>query len=452
MRTVCFLVLTALLVANPSVSAATYWAKQYGTSQYDGVTTVLQTADGGYIVGGAYEEAKTERDYAWVMKLAATGSVIWQKRYGTETHSLRVAAALPMPDGGYIIVGNASLLPDQEEVSAYVMKLDANGKIKWQKFCKVGSRPFLAWAARQTTDGGCIVSGMISDPARDDYSTGYLMKFQSAGTLEWFKEYDAGRACGFFMAEQTPDGGYVVGGMLAVSSKDNDADAWIVKTDPSGNISWQKRYGARLIFDMFGSVRPTSDGGYIAGGMYGYDGEDKASQWIVKLDASGNAKWQKALGGNLIDIGIVVAQTTDGGYALSGGIGLNDETTLPSVVKLDANGGVTWRRTMSSAYPGVTWTVWQTTDGGYVTGVLLASEDDLNAVILRMSSTGDIASGCGALLSTAKYNFSNTSTKAVNTTGKATSPAVTVSAGTLASYASKAATGTLCESMFEEEP
>lgn len=84
---------------------------------------------------------------------------------------------------------------------------------------------------------------------------------------------------------------------------------------------------------MLASIRPTTDGGYIAAGMYAYDGDDSSSQWIVKLDAVGNVKWQKALGSKYVDLGILVTQTTDGGYALSGGIGADAETLLASIVK-----------------------------------------------------------------------------------------------------------------------
>ncbi|MBI2837561.1 MAG: hypothetical protein HYX75_04565 [Acidobacteria bacterium] len=260
-------------MALPPAEAGTYWAKQYGTSQWEGLSTALQTNDGGFIAGGAAYDAKTDRQYAWVMKLGASGSVIWQNRFGSKTHTLGVAAVLPMADNGFFVFGNATLLPDQDEVSHYFIKLDSNGKIKVQKSVKVNGLSMLTWAGRQTSDGGCIVTGQMMDSANDNYVTGYVMKIQPAGTLEWFREYDNGRGCGFFMGDQAPDVGYIVAGYLAASSRENDVDAWLIKTDASGNIHWQKRYGARVGFDLFASARPTTDGGYIAAGMYAYNGD-----------------------------------------------------------------------------------------------------------------------------------------------------------------------------------
>lgn len=95
--------------------------------------------------------------------------------------------------------------------------------------------------------------------------------------------------------------------------------------------------------------------------------------------------------------------------------------------------------------------MWQTTDGGYVSGVLLTGEDDINAIVLRLSSTGDIASTCGTLLSADKYTISNSSTNGLNTSATTSIPAVTVSAGTLTPYSSKAGLNTLCESAALDE-
>lgn len=148
MKSACLVgICLSLTIALPA-EAGTYWAKQYGrTSQEDGVSTVLQTNDGGFIVGGATYEAKVDRQYAWVMKLGASGSVLWQKRFGSKTHSLGVAAVLPMADNGFLVIGNATLLPDGEVVSHYLMKLDSNGKIKVQKSVKVNGLWMLTWAA-----------------------------------------------------------------------------------------------------------------------------------------------------------------------------------------------------------------------------------------------------------------------------------------------------------------
>jgi hypothetical protein len=67
-------------------------------------------------------------------------------------------------------------------------------------------------------------------------------------------------------------------------------------------------------------VQPTRDGGYIIAGMtrsstYGAIWEDA---WLIKTDASGQEEWNKNLGGEAFDFGYSGVQTDDGGYALVG--------------------------------------------------------------------------------------------------------------------------------------
>jgi hypothetical protein len=63
---------------------------------------------------------------------------------------------------------------------------------------------------------------------------------------------------------QTSDGGYVVTGYTK-SFDANNYDTWLVKTDETGTIQWQKFYGEsgddRTIFG-----EQTADGGFIATG------------------------------------------------------------------------------------------------------------------------------------------------------------------------------------------
>ena len=91
-----------------------------------------------------------------------------------------------------------------------------------------------------------------------------------------------------------------------------------MKTDCLGNMVWQKTFGAENDNRGF-SVQETSEGGYIIagqtaspGGITSYD------TYLVKTDSSGNVLWQKAIGGNMEEKGLAVQQTSDGGYIIAG--------------------------------------------------------------------------------------------------------------------------------------
>jgi len=137
--------------------------------------------------------------------------------------------------------------------------------------------------------------------------------------------------------QQTSDGGYIIGGSTNSFGAGN-LDAFIVKLDSSGNISWSKTIGGTNV-DYINSIQQTSDGGYIIGGYTYSFGAGNEDVLIVKLDSSGNISWSKTIGGTSIDEINFVKQTSDGGYIIVGvtnsfGAGYYDAL----IVKLDSSG------------------------------------------------------------------------------------------------------------------
>ena len=119
-----------------------------------------------------------------------------------------------------------------------------------------------------------------------------------------------------------------------------DADFWILKLDPQGEIEWQKTYGGPR-FDLAHSIQQTQDGGYVVGGWTRSYGAGEEDVWVLKLDPDGEIEWQKTYGGAGFDSAHSIRQTEDGGYVIAGetesfGAGGTDVWVL----KLDANGEI----------------------------------------------------------------------------------------------------------------
>ena len=158
--------------------------------------------------------------------------------------------------------------------------------------------------------------------------------------------------------QQSTDGGYIVEGY----SKSNDGDVsghhgplvrrdyWVVKTDQSGTIEWQKSLGGSDS-DEANSIQQTTDGGYIVAGFSSStDGDITGTHggmdyWLVKLDSVGNLQWQKSFGGTGDDRAYFIQQSSDGGYVVAGYSGSNDGDATGNhggmdywLVKLDSMG------------------------------------------------------------------------------------------------------------------
>lgn len=95
------------------------------------------------------------------------------------------------------------------------------------------------------------------------------------------------------------------------------------------SIQWQKSLGGSLL-DLGLDIQLTTDGGYIIAASSDSNNGDVSGNkgmrdyWIVKIDVTGVIQWQKSLGGSNDDIVYSIQQTTDGGYIVSGWSVSND--------------------------------------------------------------------------------------------------------------------------------
>jgi hypothetical protein len=93
----------------------------------------------------------------------------------------------------------------------------------------------------------------------------------------------------------------------------------LVKTDGYGNQSWRRTFDI-IASDFAGGIQQTSDGGYIIDGSTQDDSPGALTRiYLVKTDVSGNLQWQKVIGNDSYHFSCEgIQQTTDGGYILSG--------------------------------------------------------------------------------------------------------------------------------------
>ena len=206
-----------------------------------------------------------------------------------------------------------------------------------------------------------------------------------------------------------------------------NADAWILKLDGDGNVIWQKTYGGEGNEYAF-VVQQTQDEGYIVAAQTYSFGAGSSDIWVFKLDANGNVTWQKTYGGEGREYPWSIQQTTDGGYIVAGttpsfGAGENDLLLL----KLDANGNVTWQKTYGGAGDEHANVIQQTQDGGYVVVVDSASfgNGSNDAWILKLDSTGSAGSCPLGKRSTASVTDTTATVNDTNVTPNASTATVT---------------------------
>ena len=309
------------------------WAKVYGDTidyAYD-VSSTLQTTEGGYIVTGYVVNLSTYNYDVLVLKLDAGGNIQWQKAYDINNYDFAYSIQQTI-DGGYIVAGYTFSVDGLSD--ALVLKLDANGNIQWQKTYG-GSSGDWVYSIQQTTDGGYIIAGATFSFG-SYYADSWILKLDSNGNIQWQKAYNKREMDSAYSIQQTTDGGYIVAGQTRVY---NEPDIWVLKLDSNGNIMWDNIYGGNSGASASAIVQ-TTDGGYVVTGRVKAYGEGMYDAWVLKLDGNGNIQWQKTYGGSNYDSAYSIQQTTDGGYILSGNI----DSFFAWALRLDMNGNILWQK------------------------------------------------------------------------------------------------------------
>jgi len=328
------------------------WDARFGGSSVDQLTCLQQTKDGGYILGGISfsgaggdktQPSQGSSDY-WIVKITAKGIKQWDARFGgnsfDELHSLQQTA-----DGGYILGGasisNRSGNKTQNTKGGkdfWIVKTDANGNKQWD--ADFGADKFEElFSVRQTADGGYIMGGYSlsgingdkTDPNRGRFDI-WIVKTDAKGKKQFDAGYGGKDDDWLAQLQQTQDKGYILGGWSwSGNSGDKsqpskgDNDYWIIKIDGRGVRQWDAAFGGSSN-DYLTGIQQTADGGYVLGGYSSSPVSGDKTQptqggtdyWMVKATANGKKVWNVDFGGSEFDFMYAIDQTKDDGFLLAG--------------------------------------------------------------------------------------------------------------------------------------
>ncbi len=423
------------MIVRVGANSSSLWVKNYG--YFGGIANSIQpTSDNGYIVAG-----ELYSDF-WVFKLDETGNIQWQKIYDINSYSEAGKSIRQTSDGGYIVAGDlysfSSYIYD-----AWVLKLDANGNVQWQKVYGNSSNNDFASAIQQTTDGGFVLAGSTYSYGAGNGDV-WLLKLDANGNIQWQKTYGGTGNEEADSIQQTTDGGYIVAG-YTFSYGAGSSDFFILKIGTSGNVQWQKTYGGGAQ-DAAHFIHQTSDGGYIvAGETYSY-GSGSSDFFVLRLDANGIIQWQKAFGSSNGDIAYSVLQTAEGGYIVSGETySFTSHEYDALILKLDTAGSIIWQRKYgesTSSDNDHIYSLRQLSDGGYIAVGKTTSFSTANSWALKLDSSG-IINSC-SIIGSSNAGSINTSAFVTNPNSTVQNTSVSPITATYSTIDADAITNDIC--------
>lgn len=340
---IIFTTFSSLLFAQ---NLAIHWQKSLGGKNNEFAYASTPTSDGGYVIVGSTNNNKdgdipASKAFSgaggsdiWVVKLNNWGEIVWSKTFGgtkddiatdvleTKDKAILVIATTNSTDGE--AVGNGS------RGGLILLKLKTDGSIEWRKVFASGYNPGeIAFAKadanakptiKPTTDGGYMLGATITPINTSDF---WLSKLNTAGDIQWTKTYGSSQNDWMNEVILCSDGGFLMlGGTeasnLEVSGAGNGfIDFYMVKTNASGNVIWQKALGGTNL-DIAFSATETADNAYIIvgetnssnGDMLGNLGQKDG--FLVKIANNGQVLWKVLTGGTDIDGLYAIKKSSDG--------------------------------------------------------------------------------------------------------------------------------------------
>ncbi|HET6244877.1 MAG TPA: hypothetical protein VFF35_10225, partial [Bacteroidia bacterium] len=224
----------------------TLWTKRYGLGQgvpgnpdHESFRKIIKTNDNGFLAVGYSSHFSAKKWKIYLVKTDANGIKEWEKTYGGENND-DAFDIVQAPDNGYVMAGYTDNTTDGVR-RWYVIKIDSIGNIIWEK--KIGGNYYNAGGRIIATKDGCfIISGghYISSTNLQ----GWLVKIDQEGTMLWEKKFGGFYKDGLDKPVEMEDGCIVVAGSgKSFGTQFNNSDGWIIKTDPNGNLLWERVYG-----------------------------------------------------------------------------------------------------------------------------------------------------------------------------------------------------------------
>ncbi|MCX7796168.1 MAG: hypothetical protein N2380_06585 [bacterium] len=151
------------------------WEKTFGGEDADVARSICAISDGGYIIAGYTRSFDAKGNDVYVIKLDKNYNKIWEKRFGKNEID-EANSIIETSDGGYIIGGYTG---DLSNGDVYIIKLNKKGDKIWEKTFG-GKKIDIARSIQETSNKDYVVAGFTA-PFGAGENDLYILKINKDG-------------------------------------------------------------------------------------------------------------------------------------------------------------------------------------------------------------------------------------------------------------------------------
>ena len=337
------------------------------------MTTIVQTSDGGYLVGGYFhsESVNLENEISFINRsgyvtgmLGSDGIIIkynskfeieWAHGMGGSSDD-EITMVAECDDGSYIAVGSfksySIYVDDNTQLSlgmksyGVIIKFNQNGMIEYTGRLGEGENynliePNCVISSKDGYIIGANIKGNFTlndgteiKPNSTSTTVGIIIKYNSENNVEWYKLIE-GSNVELISISQNENEEIVVGGSCqrikikdVYSEETTGKNGFIIKYDINRNEEWGKVIGNEKSNNIQ-AVKILQDSSVIAVGDFqsskidlkngdSLNNNGATDGMVIKYSINGTEEWSHVIGGTLNDYIRTVETCSDGGYIIGG--------------------------------------------------------------------------------------------------------------------------------------
>ncbi|MBP2618866.1 T9SS type A sorting domain-containing protein [Chryseobacterium jejuense] len=268
------------------------WQKTLGTFSDEEAKAVIQSTDLGFFVAGNVQN--TSQGYGskdvWITRLDKDGKELSQLVLGGKGLD-EVEKMIPTKDGGALL----GIYSRSSEVG----DLGSGARTPESK----------------SSTGSTATYNLISATSKQSSNFGegdyWIIKLDKNGKVEWEKNF-GGKGDDHIRTLALTANGYIIGGESRSERSGNKTvgieegtDLWLIALNERGDEQWQKSYNFKnrdilMGMSVIHSADDKSSKGILLGGYTQAEGrieKDDETFWMLYLDGNGNEQWRKHVAG-----------------------------------------------------------------------------------------------------------------------------------------------------------
>lgn len=334
--------------------------KSYGGDGPDRGIHIIQSTDDHFLIVGNTTTMDNKLDVI-LLKCNSQGDTLWTRRYGGPMDD-NGWCIKETSDKGFIITGFTQSYGAQKN-DVLLIRTDSEGKELWHRTYG-GPGDDIAWSVALNQDGGFTIAAQTNSFGEGKLDA-YLIRTDARGDTLWTKTFGGPEIDRVFSVDLSSTGNILLAG-ITYSFGAGDRDAFLLHTNPEGELLWQRTYGGPGYDNAHSVILNHKDEILLTGYGHFWGQAGEMDMFLKQISLDGESAWTHSYGGKNNDRAMTVIELQDGGYMLTGftqSFGSGEWDAY--VVKTGPEGQAEWSGAYGTPAPDYAYDLVQSRRGNY---------------------------------------------------------------------------------------